>query len=119
MSDFACMEDWSLQAVVRGYINEAPTTTLANPKSCFAPLSGVEDDPISFPEISETTTVLDELEKLYNPVLHPVSSQTMLVSSISVPKEAKEPEKQPSRKETATTYIRRSVIWCKVNGVLP
>ncbi|KAK7839265.1 probable WRKY transcription factor 29 isoform X2 [Quercus suber] len=107
MSDFACMEDWGLQAVVRGYINEAPTTTLANPKSCFAPLSGVEDDPFSFPEISETATVLDELEKLYNPVLHPLSSQTMPVSSISVPKEAKEPEKQPSSKEKATAYKKR------------
>lgn len=109
MSDFACMEDWGLQAVVRGYINEAPSTILAYPNSFSTPLSSIGDDLFSFPETSETTTVLDELQKIYTPsypVLHPLSSQTMLVSSISVPQEAKEPEKQRSKKEPATTYRR-------------
>ncbi|XP_041029038.1 probable WRKY transcription factor 29 isoform X2 [Juglans microcarpa x Juglans regia] len=103
MSDFGCMEDWDLQAVVRGCINEARPTIFGNPKSCFAPLSAVEDDLLSFPEISETATVLDELDKLYKPLIYPalqpVPSQTILASSVSVPKEIKKPEQKPSIKE--------------------
>ncbi|XP_040990732.1 probable WRKY transcription factor 29 [Juglans microcarpa x Juglans regia] len=97
MSEFACMEDWDLQAVVRGCINiEAPTAILGDPKSCFPPMNAVEDGALSFPENSETTTVSDKLEMLYKPfypVLNPVnSSQTILASSISAPKELKEPD---------------------------
>ncbi|KAG6684933.1 hypothetical protein I3843_12G088800 [Carya illinoinensis] len=100
MSEFACMEDWDLQAVVRGCINiEAPTAILRDPKSCFPPMNAVEDGALSFPENSETTTVLDKLEMLnkpFYPVLNPVSSQTIRPSSISAPKELKEPDQKRS-----------------------
>lgn len=108
------MDGWDLQAVVRGCINDAPDPILGNQRSCCAPLTAVEYDPLSFPEISETKTVLDELEKLYRPfysALHPVSAQTtFLSSSISVPKE-EEPEQKHSIKEPATKQRRRLVIW--------
>lgn len=106
-----------MQAVVRGCIDEAPATFLANPESSFAPLSAVKDDLLSFPEISDTRTVLDELENLYKP-FYPVSSQAILASSassISVPKELKEAEqKQIKKQQTATQRRIRLVIWCKV-----
>lgn len=104
-----------MQAVVRsGCINEAPTTFFADPESIFAPLGAVEDhDRLIFPEISDTTTVLDELENLYKP-FYPVSSQTILSSSmtISVPKELKEPVlQQQSKKEQPATYRRIRLVF--------
>jgi WRKY transcription factor 29 len=111
------MEGWDLQAVVRGCIDEAPAAFLANPESLFAPLRSVKDfDLLSFPEISDTRTVLDELENLYKP-FYSVSSQANLASSassISVPKELKEAEQQQIKKKQTATHRRiRLVIWCK------
>jgi hypothetical protein len=114
------MEGWDLQAVVRGCMDEfIEAPTMADPESFFAPLSAVEDDLLGFPEISDTRAVLDELEILYKP-FYPVSSQTILASSssssVSVPKELKQPEQQQqSKKQQPATYRRlRLVIWCKI-----
>ncbi|XP_059444295.1 probable WRKY transcription factor 27 isoform X2 [Corylus avellana] len=106
------MEGWDLQAVVRGCMDEfIEAPTMADPESFFAPLSAVENDLLlGFPEISDTRAVLDELEILYKP-FYPVSSQNILASSssssISVPKELKQPEQQQqSKKQQPATYRR-------------
>ncbi|KAL5747561.1 hypothetical protein ACOSQ2_024858 [Xanthoceras sorbifolium] len=84
MSEFVCM-DWDLQAIVRGYNSTEEmisTSVMENPTpSCFAPLSLQQDGFSGFPDICETTTILNELEEFYKP-FYP---QTILTSSISVP----------------------------------
>lgn len=79
MSEFLGMEGWDLQSVVRGCaMNEASTAALMGTSlPCFSPLAIQQDELLfGFPEFSETTTVLDELEQLYKPfypVLQPRS----------------------------------------------
>lgn len=81
MSEFFAMEDWDLQSVVRGCaINDAASsaaTLMGTSPPCFTPSAIQQDDLLcDFPDFLETTTVLDELELLYNPfypVLQPIS----------------------------------------------
>ncbi|KAM0978835.1 hypothetical protein ACFX2C_014764 [Malus domestica] len=88
------MENWDLQAVVRGCntdIDEVMEDSQI--PYFFAPLSLQEDDEVFqayFPQAFEATTTLAELEELYKP-FYPVnqitSPPTILASSISVPQE--------------------------------
>ncbi|KAL6979547.1 WRKY Transcription Factor [Sarracenia purpurea var. burkii] len=103
MADFNAIGDGDLQAVVRGCTNGfSTTTTFSNnpPAAIFSPMITQEDDFVftTFPDLFETTTVLDELEELYKPFYHisnPISPQTVLSSSstISVSGEEREAEK--------------------------
>lgn len=113
MSEFVCMEDWDLQAVVRGCNSaEAFTNIMNNSPSSFAPLSFDQDDFSAFPEIFETTTDLDGLEGLYKP-FYPVFHQTIspqnnltTTASMSIPTEVKEPQKVQKKQvssESATS----------------
>lgn len=82
MDELAFLMDWDLEA-----INEVPTT---NPY--FSHLFSEQDhDELlfgSFPEFSKTTNVLiHEFEELCKPNFYPLSSQTILTSSLATPKE--------------------------------
>ncbi|XP_044485443.1 WRKY transcription factor 22-like isoform X2 [Mangifera indica] len=69
MSEFACM-DWDLQAIVRGcnVANGAsPSIIMDDTPACFSSLSLQQDTLLKFPDISETTTILNELDELYKP----------------------------------------------------
>lgn len=87
MDEFACLRDWDLEAIVRGSSGEATTMDDQNPDfSCF--FSDQDELLDSFPEFSETTRVLDDLEDLYKPfypVLHPLSPHTIVTTSLSIP----------------------------------
>lgn len=90
MSEFLGMEGWDLQSVVRGCaMNEASSAALMGTSlPCFSPLAIQQDELLfGFPEFSETTTVLNELEQLYKPfypVLQPLSPiRTAALPSIS------------------------------------
>ncbi|XP_044481254.1 WRKY transcription factor 22-like isoform X2 [Mangifera indica] len=92
ISKFVCM-DWDLQAIVRGCSvhGEASTSIIMDDTpSCFSPLSLQEDALFEFPNISEPTTILTELDELYKPFYPQISLNT---SSISVPVEVKKPKK--------------------------
>ncbi|XP_059642421.1 WRKY transcription factor 22-like [Cornus florida] len=102
MSEFA-MEDWDLQAVVRGF--SSGSTSIESPSKWFGPLSTQheEDDDLflstSIPEFYDTATVLDELEQLYKPfypMFNPISPQTIFGTSsiLSVHKQEKERERE-------------------------
>ncbi|KAJ8768486.1 hypothetical protein K2173_022575 [Erythroxylum novogranatense] len=94
------MEDWDLQAVVRGFSCE---DILDNPPSLFAPLRFNHDELLKLPEGLEIITDddLDGLQGFYNSfytVLHqPLSPKTMscTTTSILAPIEVKEPRKVP------------------------
>ncbi|KAK4844405.1 hypothetical protein QYF36_019876 [Acer negundo] len=115
MSDhqsFVCMDSWDLQAIVGGGYNS--TSVMENPwpasSSCFAPnlmsLDHHEQDGLlGFPDICETTTILDELEELYKP-FYPQTTILTTTTSISVPctttstdQVVKKPKKQLLRKK--------------------
>ena len=105
MDELACFMDWDLEAIVRGCSIEAPaTTTIEDPHPNLSPYhfySEVQSDDLlfSFPEFSETTRVLDELEELYKPfypVLHTLSPQTIVTSPLPIPN--KEPEEVKAHK---------------------
>ncbi|TXG50573.1 hypothetical protein EZV62_023097 [Acer yangbiense] len=114
MSDqsFVCMDSWDLQAIVGGGYNS--TSFMENPwpanSSCFAPnlmsLDHHEQDGLfGFPDICETTTILDELEELYKP-FYPQTTILTTTTSISVPctttstdQVVKKPKKQLLRKK--------------------
>ncbi|KAK9202873.1 hypothetical protein WN943_013126 [Citrus x changshan-huyou] len=85
--------DWDLQAIVRGCSTEASIDSVMDkPQSYnFSPSSLQQDVRYKFPDVSETATILDELEELYKP-FYP---QTILTStSISAPTEVnKKPKK--------------------------
>ncbi|XP_031249650.1 WRKY transcription factor 22-like isoform X1 [Pistacia vera] len=89
MNEFVCM-DWDLQAIVRGCnVGEAPNS-MDDTTSCFSPLSPQQDALFKFPDICETTTIINELDELYKP-FYP---QTILTTSpISVPDEVEKPKK--------------------------
>ncbi|KAI4326890.1 hypothetical protein L6164_019413 [Bauhinia variegata] len=95
MDELAYLMDWDLQAIVKGCTSEAPATIMDSPAHLDFSYFCSEQDNIllTFPEISETSSVLDELEELYKPfypVLHPLSTQTINVtSSEPIPKEVK------------------------------
>ncbi|XP_062029147.1 probable WRKY transcription factor 29 isoform X1 [Rosa rugosa] len=101
------MENWDLQAVVRGCKNnlEGLTHTMEfSQSSCFgfAPVTIEEDDEIfqAFPQLFEATTALDELEELYKPfypILQPISPPTIPTASVSVPQEVTAEEKEPKK----------------------
>ncbi|PRQ17584.1 putative transcription factor WRKY family [Rosa chinensis] len=101
------MENWDLQAVVRGCKNnlEGLTHTMEfSQSSCFgfAPVTIEEDDEIfqAFPQLFEATTALDELEELYKPfypILQPISPPTIPIASVSVPQEVTAEEKEPKK----------------------
>lgn len=118
------MENWDLEAVVRGCNNnfEALTNTMEYSQPCnfgFAPLTIEEDDDIfhAFPQLFEATTAFDELEELYKPfypLLQPISPPTIPTPSVSVPQEVAEKEEEPkklkSMKESSPMCKRRLVI---------
>ncbi|KAJ7944971.1 putative WRKY family transcription factor [Quillaja saponaria] len=118
MDEFTFFEDWDLQAIVRGSSYEGiPAVTMMEdiPQSIFSQFSsGTEQDDLlcSFPAmIEQTTTVLDELEELYKP-FHPVlhgtlSTQTIVTSTISVPREAQESEKLLTFQDSAGAKCKR------------
>ncbi|KAK9927119.1 hypothetical protein M0R45_024320 [Rubus argutus] len=95
------MENWDLQAVVRGCNNN----TMEYSRPCnfgFAPLTIEEDDEIfhAFPQLFEATTAFDELEELYKPfypLLQPISPPTIPTPSVSVPQEVAEKEEKPKK----------------------
>lgn len=85
--------DWDLQAIVRGCSSEASIDFVMDKPQSYnlSPSSLQQDVRFKFPDVSETTTILDELEELYKP-FYP---QTILTStSISAPTEVnKKPKK--------------------------
>lgn len=92
MNEVAYLMDWDLQAIVRGCSSETEAPHPNFPQH--------RDDVVvvcsTFPEFSETTSVLDELAELYKPfypVLHPLSPQTITTSttSLPIPQEVKPP----------------------------
>ncbi|KAL6986316.1 WRKY Transcription Factor [Sarracenia purpurea var. burkii] len=94
--------DGDLQAVVRGSNNGFPASAMDDQTSFFASFTFQQDDfsvlnALTFPDLFETTRVLDELEELYKP-FYP---QTILSSPISVSRGENEPEK-PKEKEPFT-----------------
>ncbi|GKV23176.1 hypothetical protein SLEP1_g32939 [Rubroshorea leprosula] len=95
------MENWDLQAVVRGYSNDAFIFALENPSSVFDPLSIQQEKLLNCPETFITnTSVLHELEDLprpNHPHLNRLSTQTVITTSLSVPHDVKEPEKLESQ----------------------
>lgn len=88
MDEFECLRDWDLDAIVRGSSGEV--TTMDNPNPDFSYFFSEKDELLDgFPEFSETTRVLDDLEELYKPfypVLHPLSPQTIPIEPEQVKK---------------------------------
>lgn len=88
MDEFECLRDWDLDAIVRG--SSAEVTTMDDPNPDFSYFFSEQDELLDgFPEFSETTRVLDDLEELYKPfypVLHPLSPHTIPI----VPEQVKE-----------------------------
>lgn len=95
------MDNWDLQAEVRGYSDDAFNFALENPSSVFDPVSIQQENLLNCPKTFITnTSVLDELEGLpmpYYPHLNPLSTQTVITSSLSVPQDVEEPEKWESQ----------------------
>ncbi|CAL0313348.1 unnamed protein product [Lupinus luteus] len=93
MDELACLMDWDLEAIVRGCSNESQgaNTIMEEPCLNFSHFCSQQNEILwNFPEFSETTKVLDELEHLYKPfypVLHPLST---LTNSSHNPKEPQE-----------------------------
>ncbi|XP_022737617.1 probable WRKY transcription factor 29 [Durio zibethinus] len=110
MSEFY-MEKWDLQAVVGGSSNDACISDIMeNPQFSFeCPWSSQQEDLTSFPEIFETNPqVLDELEEIYKPFypeLNPYSTQTIVTSSLPVPQDVEEPEKQKKRQSISDSAM--------------
>ncbi|KAL4391426.1 hypothetical protein HN51_012546 [Arachis hypogaea] len=79
MDELACFMDWDLESIVRGCPSTATTIMEHDPNPNF--LFHQQDYDLlfstsSFPEFSETTRVLDELDELYKPfypVFHTLS----------------------------------------------
>ncbi|XP_061337838.1 probable WRKY transcription factor 29 [Gastrolobium bilobum] len=95
MDELACLMDWDLEAIVRGCTGEASANTMIDePHPNFSLFCSEQDELLgTFPQFSETTKVHDELEELYKPfcpVLHPLSSQTIVTNSLPIPKETEE-----------------------------
>ncbi|WVZ21903.1 hypothetical protein V8G54_000447 [Vigna mungo] len=104
MDEFECLRDWDLEAIVRGSSGEA--TAMDDPNPDFSYFFSDQDELLdSFPEFSETTRVLDDLEDLYKPfypVLHPLSPHTIVTTSLSIPIEPQQvKELKPSDEKVA------------------
>ncbi|OAY59759.1 WRKY transcription factor 22 isoform X2 [Manihot esculenta] len=100
MGQFTFMEDWDLQAVVRGCSSEAFANIMNDSPPLFTPLNLDPDELFSFPEIFDTTTDYNGQEDIYEPLcsLHQESisssSDVNVTSSVSLPIcKVKEPEK--------------------------
>lgn len=115
---FLGMEDWDLQAVVRGF---SSGTSLDSPLFCFDPFHNDQQDDLisSFPcdeELFETRReILDELDQLYKP-FYPLF-QPLTNTSISAATEAKEEEQLQKEEATpmadttaATVRLRRRLV---------
>ncbi|KAG8659127.1 hypothetical protein MANES_02G017100v8 [Manihot esculenta] len=97
MGEFTFMEDWDLQALVRGCTTDAFANIMNNdPPSLFTPQNLDLDELFTFPEIFESATDFNVKEEIYDstyPVLHQHSLSTQsnprVISSIS---EEKQPE---------------------------
>ena len=91
------MEGWDLQSVVRGCaINEASSSAALMDASlpCFSPLAIQADEFLfSFPDLFETTTVLDELEQLYKP-FYPVLQSVSPTGTAAAPSISSEDRKK-------------------------
>ncbi|XP_020223086.2 probable WRKY transcription factor 29 [Cajanus cajan] len=87
MDEFASLRNWDLEAIVRGSTGEA--TTMDDPNPDFSYFFSEQDAMLdTFPEFSETTRVLDDLEELYKPfypVFHPLSPHTIVKTSLPIP----------------------------------
>lgn len=86
--DDSWLMDWDLQAIVRGCStsSEVPEGSIIedpqhlNFSQYFCSHHDFLISTTTFPEFSETTSVLDELAELYKPfypILHPLSPQTI------------------------------------------
>ncbi|KAJ1405974.1 WRKY domain [Sesbania bispinosa] len=113
MDELACLMDWDLEAIVRGCNGEAPTATIMDdPHLNFSHFFSEQDELLgSFPQFSETTNVFDELEELYKPfypVLHPLSSQTIVTSSLPIPKEPEEAKVLKASEKAASQDLQKA-----------
>lgn len=122
MDELACLMDWDLEAIVSGCNGEAPaaaTINMDDPHLNFSDFFSEQDEILcSFPEFSETTKVFDELEELYKPfypVLHPLSTQSIVTSSLSIPKEPQDSKVvlKGSEKVTIQDLLVPTVSKCK------
>lgn len=108
MDEFACLRDWDLEAIVRGSTGEA--ITMDDPNADFSYFFSEQDELLdSFPEFSETTRVLDDLEELYKPfypVLHPLSPHTIVTTSLPINMEPKQVIKASEQKVAALQGLK-------------
>ncbi|KAJ1411775.1 WRKY domain [Sesbania bispinosa] len=113
MDELACLMDWDLEAIVRGCNGEAPAATIMDdPHLNFSHFFSEQDELLgSFPQFSETTNVFDELEELYKPfypVLHPLSSQSIVTSSLPIPKEPEEAKVLKASEKVASQDLQKA-----------
>nr|QWQ79555.1 WRKY transcription factor protein 37 [Zanthoxylum armatum] len=82
-----------------------------SPQSCinFSPLLSrqQQDEMFKFPDVSETTTIWDELEDLYKP-FYPQTILTSAASSISVPTEVNKNTKKPRKQRPSPPKLSDS-----------
>lgn len=108
MDEFACLRDWDLEAIVRGNTGEA--TPMDDPNPDFSYFFSEQDELLdSFPEFSETTRVIDDLEELYKPfypVLHPLSPHTIVTTSLPINMEPKQVIKASEQKVAALQGLK-------------
>ncbi|MED6191491.1 WRKY Transcription Factor [Stylosanthes scabra] len=126
MDELAYFMDWDLESILRG----CPSSTATDPNPSF--LLHQEDYDLlfstSFPEFSETTRVLDELDHLYKPfypVFHtnniqnnplplpedPVKQDLQVPTSVSKPKKSKKNTKKREVKEVMAAEISVCDAW--------
>lgn len=84
------MDDWDLEAIVRGY---GGASTIINDPNPHQYSFSEQDETLleeGFPEFSETTNfIFDDLEDLYKP-FYPLSSHdTIVTTSLTIPQEVK------------------------------
>ncbi|MED6173546.1 WRKY Transcription Factor [Stylosanthes scabra] len=91
MDELACFMDWDLESIVRGF----PSSTATDPNPNNFLLDQEDYDLLfsttSFPEFSETTRVLDELDDLYKPfypVFHATLSPNVQNNPVPLPEDA-------------------------------
>ncbi|KAK7318181.1 hypothetical protein RJT34_02880 [Clitoria ternatea] len=104
MDEYECLMDWDLEAIVRGISSSEATMIIDHPNDPNSNFSCLFQDEIldSFPEFSETTRVLDDLEELYKP-FYPLSPHT-IVATNSLPI-TKEPQQVKASKKVAALQV--------------
>ncbi|KAF8379596.1 hypothetical protein HHK36_029037 [Tetracentron sinense] len=113
-------DDWDLQAVVRGCTtattatSATATATIEDSFSFFAPSSIEQDDHLlSFSDLFETRSDLEELEELYKPFFpkfQPLPQESIPTSSLSVLGGLKElQQQQPPQQQAQKQQPQRSL----------